>query len=201
MGDYLSLDEAKRWTGVPIADAQIDDLEDAISAVEREIEQYCQRRFAQTSSSARDFAASNTTLLRLGPFNDLVSVSEVATDTTGDGTFDATITSYELEPRNTAGPETRPYTAVRRIAGKWPVATSADGRQARIRITGVWGWPAVPAPVKQATRIQVARIFRRTDSPYGVVGESEFGIMRLTARLDPDVQHMLDPYRIPTGFA
>lgn len=201
MGDYLSLEEAKRWTGIPVSDDQTADLEDAISAVEREIEQYCQRKFSQSSSEARDFAASNSTLLRLGPFCDLVSVSAVATDEDGDGTFGSTITSYELEPRNTAGPETRPYTAVRRISGSWPVATTSDERQARIRITGVWGWPAVPAPVKQATRIQVARIFKRTDSPFGVAGVSEFGVMRLTARLDPDVQHMLDPYRIPTGFA
>lgn len=201
MGDYLTLTEATRWTGSPLGDDQTEDLNDVISAVEREIEQYCQRRFAQTSSSARDFAATSTTLLRLGPFNDLVSVSSVATDTTGDGTFDTTVTDYQLEPRNTAGPETRPYTSLRRISGTWPVASYSDERQALVRITGVWGWPSVPAPVKQAARIQVARIFKRTDSPFGVAGVSDFGVMRLTARLDPDVQHMLEPYRILTGFA
>lgn len=200
MGDYLTLDEAKRWTGVPVSDHQTEDLEDAISAVEREIEQYCQRKFSQSASEARDFEAKNSTLLSFGPFNDVVTVSAVVTDN-GDGTFATTVTGYELEPRNRTGPETRPYTAIRRISGSWPTASASDERQARVRVTGVWGWPAVPAPVKQATRIQVARIFKRTDSPFGVAGVSEFGVMRLTARLDPDVQHMLDPYRIPTGFA
>lgn len=201
MGDYLTLDEAKRWTGVPIADEQASDLEDAIDAVERQIEHFCQRKFSKTSSEARDFAASNSTLLRLGPFNDLVSVTSVETDTAGDGSFATTITAYELEPRNTAGPETRPYTALRRISGSWPVASSSDARQALVRITGVWGWSAVPSAVKQATRIQVARIFKRTDSPFGVAGFGEFGVVRIGSRLDPDVQHMLDPYRIPAGFA
>lgn len=200
MGDYLSLEEARRWTGAPVMGSDISDLEDAIAAVERQVEQYCQRTFVQSASGPRDFVATNTTLLRLGPFNDLVSASSIKTDDGGGG-FTESITGYELEPRNVSGPESRPYTSVRRLDGAWPVAASADARQSLVRITGVWGWPAIPAAVKQATRIQVARIFKRSDSPFGVAGVSEFGVMRIQARLDPDVQHMLDPYRVIEGFA
>ena len=201
MSDYLTPEEARRWTGLSDTADQTGDLEETITAVSAMIDAYCQRNFGQSESGARQFAASNTTLLRLGPFNDLVSVSAVKTDTTGDGSFDTTITDYVLEPHNTAGPETRPYTALRRVDGSWPVATVANARQALIEVTGVWGWPSVPAAVKGACRIQVARVFKRTDSPLGVAGFGEFGAIRISSRLDPDVQQMLDPYRILTGIA
>ena len=201
MSDYLTPEEARRWTGLSDTADQTGDLEETITAVSAMIDAYCQRNFGQSESGARQFAASNTTLLRLGPFNDLVSVSAVKTDTTGDGTFDTTITDYVLEPHNTAGPETRPYTALRRVSGSWPVASSDDARQALVQVTGVWGWPAVPAAVKGACRIQVGRIFKRTDSPLGVAGMGEWGPIRISSRLDPDVQQMLDPYRILAGFA
>lgn len=200
MTDYLTPDEARRWTGAP-TDGQAGDLEATITAVSRMIDAYCQRSFATSSSESRDFAATNSTIVTFGPYNDLVSVSAVATDTTGDGTFDTTVTEYVLEPRNTAGPETRPYTAMRRLSGSWPTATTDDARQELVRVTGTWGWPEVPAAVKGACRIQLARIFKRTDSPLGVAGFGEFGAIRIPGNLDADVRQMLAPYRLLVGFA
>ena len=139
MSDYITPAEARRWTGLPDTDEQSNDLAETITAVSAMIDAYCQRGFESSSSEARTFAATNTTLIRFGPFNDLVSASAVKTDTTGDGTFDTTITDYVLEPHNTAGPETRPYTALRRVSGSWPVASSDDARQALVQVTGVWG--------------------------------------------------------------
>lgn len=201
MSDYITPEEARRWTGAPIDD-QTGDLESVISAVTAMIDAYCQRNFSQSISAARDFVATNAVAFRLGPFNDLVSVSAVETDD-GTGTFATTVATsgYALEPVNTAGPETRPYTSIRRISGTWPVAASVDARQSLVRLTGIWGWPAVPEAVRSACRIQVARIFKRTDSPLGVAGFGDFGAVRISSRLDPDVQQMLDPYRIIGGIA
>lgn len=69
-----------------------------------------------------------------------------------------------------------------------------------MRISGVWGWPAVPDAVKAACRIQVSRVFKRADSPLGVAGFGEFGVVRVS-RLDPDVESLLAPYRVLAGIA
>lgn len=199
MTDYLTADEAQRWTGAP-TDELIGEVESTITAVSAMIDHYCQRTFGTSSSESRDFVATNTALIRFGPFNDLVSVSAVATDD-GTGTFGTTVTDYVLEPHNTAGPETKPYNGIRRVSGEWPMADSADARQALVRVTGTWGWPSVPAPVKAACRMQVARVFKRNESPLGVAGFGEFGVVRVPSQLDPDVRQMLAPYRILAGFA
>lgn len=66
----------------------------------------------------------------------------------------------------------------------------------RMIVTGWFGWPRVPAAVKQATLIQAARLFSRRHSPYGVAGSPEAGSeMRLLSRLDPDVEALLRPFR------
>ncbi len=50
----------------------------------------------------------------------------------------------------------------------------------------------VPAMIKQACLIQMARWFKRQDSPFGVLGSPEFGnYTRLLNRLDPDVEVLL----------
>ncbi|MFD9706206.1 phage gp6-like head-tail connector protein [Lentzea sp. NPDC059081] len=68
----------------------------------------------------------------------------------------------------------------------------------RVRVTSVHGWPSIPESVEQACLIQAGRLFRRKDSPEGVVATSEWGPLRV-ARLDPDVKDLLDPVTLP-GF-
>jgi len=188
---YLTLDEAQRYIGEP-GGATNPQLEDAVTSVSRMIDGYCQRHFWQTSAgTARLFTAVDPYTIQFGAFNDLVSVASVSEDGTA-------ITAYRLEPRNVAGPETRPYTSIRRTTGTWAESTPED--LSEVTITGVWGWPAVPAAVKQACRLQVARMFKRADSPLGVAGFGEFGVIRIT-QLDPDVRALLQPYRLLGGFA
>jgi hypothetical protein len=54
----------------------------------------------------------------------------------------------------------------------------------------------VPAPVTAGALLQSCRIHARRQSPYGVAGSPEGGIVRLLSRLDPDVELMLRPYRV-----
>ena len=68
------------------------------------------------------------------------------------------------------------------------------GGEATVRCTGVWGWSAVPIAITQATVILGSRIFKRLDSPLGIIS-GELGSMRVGFRLDPDVQHLIEPYR------
>ena len=67
-------------------------------------------------------------------------------------------------------------------------------RGAGVQITGVWGWPAVPAPVVDACYLQAERIYQRRNSPMGVAGPNEFGQLTALAPLDPDVRMLLQPY-------
>jgi hypothetical protein len=78
---------------------------------------------------------------------------------------------------------------------QWPIVSASQ----RLRVTAKWGWPAVPAPISEATLIQATRLFSRKDSPEGVAGQTEWGVVRVT-RVDPDVQALTERYMRP-GFA
>lgn len=68
-----------------------------------------------------------------------------------------------------------------------------------MRITAQFGWPAVPDDISEAALIQAARLFKRKDSPEGVIGNAEWGVVRLSRR-DPDVWNLIEQYVLP-GFA
>jgi len=150
-------------------------------------------------SSTSTATASRSTL---GPFNDLVSVSAFAYDNNDDGTFESTLTAsqYQLiDPVQGQAPATWPYTQVTVLAlgAVLPIAPAASGRTGLIRITGTWGWPAVPIEVKQATRILVAEMAKLQDAPIGVAGFGEFGVVRLGRQLPARAMQLLQPFRHP----
>lgn len=63
-----------------------------------------------------------------------------------------------------------------------------------VQVTAAWGFAATPEPVATAALIKAARIFRRKDSPEGIAGTSEFGVVRISKSEDPDVLLLLAPY-------
>jgi hypothetical protein len=86
---------------------------------------------------------------------------------------------------------TQPYTHIRAI-GDYTYLTL--GGEATIKVTGVWGWNAIPIQVTQAAVIQASRIFKRLDSPLGIIS-GEYGSMRVGSMLDPDVRQLVDGLR------
>jgi hypothetical protein len=68
----------------------------------------------------------------------------------------------------------------------------------RVRVTARWGWPEVPQVVREAALIQAIRLYKRKDSPEGVLGSSEWGMVRVS-RLDPDVAKLVESLVLP-GF-
>ena len=64
-----------------------------------------------------------------------------------------------------------------------------------MHVTARWGWPAIPAPVKQAAFLVSAEQWKLKDAPFGVAGFGEFGAIRV--RLNPMVTTLLGPYRRP----
>lgn len=112
----------------------------------------------------------------------------------GRGASWSDITSQvEAEPTD-ALDRGEPVTSLLRIGGTWPL-----GAGWRVRATTRWGWPAYPDNVVEATSILAMRLFKRKDSPEGVLGSSEWGVIRLS-RTDPDVYELIKSY-ILTGLA
>jgi hypothetical protein len=51
----------------------------------------------------------------------------------------------------------------------------------------------VPPTIKLATQLQASRWLKRRDAPFGIAGSPELGSeLRLLAKLDPDVEVLLD---------
>ena len=135
----------------------------------------------------------------LGPFRDLVSITSLKTDEAGDGTFETTwaASDYELGPidRDTS----RPYTRIDAVDSKVFPTYYGTGRRARVEITGVWGWAAIPVEVKQACLIKATRLLTRMQSPNGIAGLDQFGPVRISRSDDPDVVMLLEPLRHPSA--
>jgi hypothetical protein len=136
-------------------------------------------------------------------FDDIVSVSSFKMDRDGDGVYEETWvqgTDYQLSVSpgryNTgAKGEQWPYTGFNILGPKWVTVVWPWSHLDRIQITGVFGWPAVPAAVKQASLISAADLFRMKDAPFGVAGFGEFGAVKITA--NPKVMALLQRYISP----
>lgn len=196
---YIDRDALKKRAGLSLDDDEFDELIDkAINAASRGIDVFTKRHFYQVAE-ARVFTADTSDIVQFGTYNDLVSVTALETDTTGDGSFETAWTpaDYELHPVNaTAGPEQRPYRYAQAVGTlRFPISRKTVGRRNLVRIDGTWGWPAVPASVIEACEIQAHRLFKRREAPEGVVGLNMFGTVRM-GRLDPDVGGLVKPYRI-----
>lgn len=173
----------------------IESLERAINAGSRMIDQHCRRRFyADTVATARSYRPEDSRLVWTHDISTTTDLA-VSTDTTDNGTFDTDWTSsdWELDPINalSGSGEAWPYTGIRAVSSRTFPCT---GRRSRVEVTAKWGWPSgPPANVVEACLIMSARLFRRRQSPEGVVGFGEFGPVRLQ-RTDPDVAALLMPY-------
>ena len=169
------------------------------SAASDLIDGYCGRHFHLSGTVTRFFAPSDNYVLQT---DDIAGTAiTIQTSTGADGVYDVTWAAidYQLEPLNgvTSGQNT-PYTRIRAVENYlWPVA----GGEATVKVTGRYGFEAVPVVVVQAAVLQSARIFTRLMSPLGVAGFGEMGVVRISRALDPDVAQLVEPYRRMTGVA
>jgi hypothetical protein len=172
-------------------------LEMAIESASRLIDGYTYRYFYNAGTAVRNFAAEDSYLVNI---DDLVSISELkTTDEIGSDYTTWLATDYQLQPVNGKQDGLNiPYTSILAVDDK---LFNTLGSQALVRITGVWGWSAVPIAITQATIIQSSRIYKRLDSPLGVAGFGDLGAIRVGRALDPDVEQLVMPYRIMRNFA
>ena len=186
---YATLALLKRTINRGAADVTADDLlAQALTAASRAVEQYCDGRvfYLADNVSARTFPGRRTICT---PDGYRLMVDDIGDDTdlvaeVGDGTTWTELTDVEFYPDNALD---------KGLAIEGLVSQTDWSAYRRARVTASWGWPSVPAAVKQATLLQASRLYRRKDSPEGVAGSSEWGLIRVP-NLDPDVKALLAPY-------
>lgn len=201
---YATLAQVKSALRIPSADATDDSLiEMAVESASRLVDAYCGRNFIYggTAATTRYFQADDPYVVQI---DDARSISQVQTSSSEDGIYDVTwdLTPHtgdvQAEPLNDyVGGIVWPYTRLRAIGDYvFPV-----DKETTVKVTAVFGWPNVPVTVTQATVLQASRIFARLQSPLGVAGFGDMGIMRVSRGLDPDVAQLIEGYRRFRGIA
>lgn len=188
----LELKATLSLSGETFADA---DITLALTAASRGIDNYCNRRFFLDgdASQERFYSPSHP---RIVAIDDLVLLTQLDVDVDGDGTFEQAWTlntHFVAEPLNAAA-EGKPWTTFcvhPRGARYFPTYQPRS-----VKVTGKFGWAAVPEPIKEATVVLASKLMRRArEAPFGVVtvGIDEGTAMRI-ARTDPDVAFLAGPY-------
>jgi hypothetical protein len=190
---YVELEQLKasaELTGTIFADA---DGRAALRAASRAIDGECQRRFYpdRDATQIRYYSPARAGYLRI---DDLVTLTSLQTDPGGDGSFEETwaATDYVLEPLNAAA-DGWPWTRIRaHPAGNYEFPVDYPKT---VKLTGKFGWAAVPAPIQDAVAILAARLVKRKrEAPLGVV-QIGVDLAGRIAKNDPDVQSLIAPYR------
>lgn len=199
---YATLADIKAWLNIPPGDTDNDtELEASIEAASREIDRTTSRHFYQVSE-ARTLTARDPLHVRLRPYYDLVSVSEVATDDDESGNYstiwdasDYRLLTVDGTQSVTAGPEQQPYASIRAVGGRRFPVQRTNGPRDLVRVTGTWGWPTIPEPVRRACLIIAGELWKMKDAPFGVAGFGDFGFIRV--RNNPIARRLLEGYSLP----
>jgi hypothetical protein len=176
--DYVTLTELKdtiSLSGQTYADA---DLTLAITAASRAIDHRTRRQFwPADAASARKFTPISRTWLDVGDFFELTSVA-------WDSGTRVLNTDFYLQPID--GP---PWSVLRTTQGvTFPLDING------VTVTAKWGMSAVPAEIKEATKILAVRLARRPrEAAFGVAGMGLDAAVYIS-KYDPDIDLMLAPY-------
>lgn len=193
MASYVDLPSFKAY--LDIQDSGRDDqLTAVLEAASRHIDELTGRTFALDEElSAREMRTRGRVVRDSARFDlvladgdgllvdDIGDVTGLAVETGAAGGIWSTYTGWSADPVSPG----RPVTVLR---GRWTTPL--------VRITALWGWPAVPAAIARATLIQAARLHKRKGSPEGIAGSAEWGAVRVS-RTDPDVEALVSPYMLP----
>lgn len=191
VASYCTLPELKLRLGGVAGSSQDDDLQLAIDTASRAVEDHCERHF-WSGTLTRTYRPASLWCVKV---DDLVSVTSLKADSSGDGVFEDTwqASDYQLLPVNASTwSEARPYTEIRAVGSRTFPLYYGVYRADRVEITGTFGWPTVPDAVKTATLILAVETYKLKDAPFGVQAYGDYGIR---VRDNPRVMALLAPYR------
>lgn len=186
---YAPLALLRKACNITATDTTRDDLLLlALGGASRSVEEYCEGRVFNLAAaeSARVFGLGRNVICgAVGeriPVDDIGSDDDLTVELSTDRTTWTALTTFETYPDNALA---------KRAAITAILSPTTSLRSYRwMRVTARWGWPEIPTAVQQATLLQAARLYKRKDSPEGVAGSSEWGLVRVP-NLDPDVKALL----------
>lgn len=196
--EYGDLPTLRRRAGLEASDTSMDaDLQSARAAASGSINLTCGRRFwLDPDPVARIYRPSGRVVCEADGevllVDDIGSVTGMVVETGPAGGPWTAVTGYETAPDN-ALLDGKPVMGL-----LLPNSTWSRGSTTRVRVTTRFGWPAIPPDITEATYLQSLRLFKRKNSPEGVMGSAEWGVVRLSRR-DPDVWALIEPYLL-SGF-
>jgi hypothetical protein len=196
---YATLAEFKAAVG--ITDTTDDAaLQAVLDATDTLIDLYCDRKTGfGTATETRYYTAEDYQYVLT---DDLVSVTTLQTDDDANGTYETTWTAgtdYVLAPVN-AALDGFPYTEID-TSVSWPRNFPKDV-YIGVKVVGVFGFPSVPAAVKQAEIIQANAVWSSRTAPFSVIGSADLGgILRMSRALHAEAALILEPYRKRNGLA
>lgn len=196
--EYGELATLRRRAGLQADDTSQDvDLMSALAAASGSINLTCGRRFwLDPAPVARIYRPAGRVVCEadgeLLLVDDIGDMAGLVVETGPLGGPWTAVTGYETSPDNALA-DGRPVTGLLLANGTW-----SRGSTTRVRVTTRFGWPAEPPDIIEAAYIQATRLFKRKNSPEGILGSAEWGVVRLSRR-DPDVWALLEPFVLP-GF-
>lgn len=193
--DYITAAEFRDYIKDP-SSLDPDAIAAAISTASRAVDAHCGRFFYQLATVMKA-SPSDAFVLYI---DDLATTAglAVAVDWGTAGTYPETRTvnvDFICEPvnQNVGGIGGRPFTSLRSLNGKiWPPRIPGFFRDT-VRITGTFGWPAVPDPVRQATKVLAAMYFSLAGTPLGYSAIPDGG-GAIRVRENPIASTLLVPY-------
>lgn len=188
---YATLTQLKAMRTIDNATDRDEDLTRKLATASRQIDKTTGERqfWLDKTASARIYRTRDRVVCT--EEGEWLTVDDIGTLTglvveVGDGTNWTAVTDYQTGPENALA-KRKPINRLLRPSSYW---TRMWGTNTQIRVTARWGWPAVPDEVVEATLIQANRLYMRKDSPEGVLGSAEWGVVRV-GKVDPDVQELI----------
>ena len=175
-------------------------LETMVESASRSIDRIANRRFyLDANATSRQYRAYNDVFAYVDDIGTTSSLV-VAMDEDGDGIYETTLTlntDYILDPL-TAASLGRPFTQLTMVntTYTWPIFPGlfSNGLRPGVQVTARWGWPSVPDDIEMACQILTADLYKRKDSPGGVLGLGDLGAIRMSP-LGRDVTAMVRAYK------
>ena len=164
----------------------------AIETASRSIDQFCVRRFYQDSTvQTRYYSPVDFRHLEV----DDISVATgllVTEDISLDDTFETSWTvddytsanGFRLMPENT-GP---PFNRLEALNSSWPRLRRS------IKVIAKFGFATVPTEVEQACLLFAVRLYKRKDTPFGILSSPQGPSARLP-QMDPDIANTIGHFR------
>jgi hypothetical protein len=192
---YASKDVFKSSSGIPLTnDTQDAEVLRALTGASRGIDRMTGRRFwVDDAPNPRNLSTSNRItqtqqgeqLLLLNGWDIATSAGLIVSTGLIGGTF-SPLSGYAYYP-DKAEVDGWPIEGILLPLGLWTVLPGF-----RVQITARWGWLTVPDDIVQATLILARRLFKRKDSPAGVLGSTDW-VVNL-AKKDPDVVQLIERF-------